>query len=348
MPFSAAQTNHLVSFSDPSRLWGNGAEKVIEEAYRQFLSTKIIGDRIMNVRIPFAMNNERDLLFRKNWEVFEDGKGHPQVLWAAIDELLESQDFNDYIAALSSGREKIFIFDINERKWSTSSDLFIIARIKAGSYTGLPHKPYVLTSGKGALESDVFNYIYCIGHIGIDCSGFVWHVLDYVGRQGGIDLGRILRPVLGAPPGADPARYAGTGFFNSRSSHIIQVADEIRNLRPADVMLFRDINGAIVHSAVIQSIDFSKGVLRYLQCNSVAIPEDRGVHDAYIYFDPRNTAISLKDPSLHWSKKRAPSFPGEDFDFADDGERYRHRIGGGGKVVRMRALVPVIERLSRN
>ena len=342
-----AQTDYLVSFSDPAHLWGNGIERVIEEAYRQFFITRVVGDRIMNIRMPFAMNDERDLLLGTSWEIYGGGKGSPQMLWPVIEELLDSQDFEDYINALSSGREKIFIFDINERKWSTSSDLFLIARIKAGSFTGFSHRPYALTSGKGALQSDVYNYLYCIGHIGIDCSGFVWHILDYIGKRGGIDLGRIISPVLGAPRGADPAWYAGTSFFSSRNSQIIQITDEIRNLRPADVMLFRDIDGIIVHSAIIQSIDFTKGVIRYLQCNSVAALEERGVHDSYIYFDPANTSVSLKDPSLHWSKKRYSAFIGEEINFADDGERYRHRLNGGGRVVRMRALVPVIDRLNR-
>ena len=202
-------------------------------------------------------------------------------------------------------------------------------------------------SGRGALESDVYNYLFCIGNIGIDCSGYVWHILNYVGNAGGIDLGRILGPVLGVPPGGNPAMYAGTAFFNSRSSQIIAVNDEIRNLRPADVLLFRNIEGAIVHSAIIQSIDFSRGIIRYLQCNSISALEKRGVHESFIYFDPANPFVSLKDPLLHWTNKRFPSFPGEEIWFADDGERYRYRLNGGGRVIRLLALVPVVDRLSR-
>jgi len=342
-----AQTDHLVSFSDPSHLWGNGIERVIEEAYRQYFRTRIIGERVMNIRMPFAMNNERDLLLERGWRIYGDGKGSPQVLWPVIDEILNSNDFAEYVKALSSGREKVIIFDINERKWTISQDYLLIARIKAGSYIGLPHRPFVLTSGKGILESDVFNYLFCIGHIGIDCSGFVWQILVYIGRAGGIDIGSILGPVMGAPPGVDPANFAGTSFFNSRNPHIIHVNDEIRNLRPADVLLFRDFEGTIVHSAIIQSIDWEKGIIRYLQCNSVAHPLERGVHEAFIYFNPSNTAVSLKDPSLYWTKKRFGAFPGEDVPFADDGERYRHRVNGGGRVIRLSALVPVVERLSR-
>jgi hypothetical protein len=346
-PLSIAQTNHLASFSDPSQIWGNGIERVIEEAYRQFFRTRIIDGRVMNIRLPFAMNNDRDIMLGRKINIVGEGKGNPQVLWPLIEEILDSREFAEYIEALSSGREKIIIFDIPERRWSIQTDLFIIARIKAGSYRGLPHRPYVLTSGRGALESDVYNYLYCIGSIGIDCSGFVWHILTYIARQGGIDLGAILSPVLGVPQGADPALYAGTAFFNSRNPQIISVNDEIRNLRPADIILFRDINGVVVHSAIIQSIDWVNGIIRYLQCNNIAPQEERGVHDSFIYFDPSNTAISLKDPSLYWTKKRFGAFAGEEIPFADDGERYRYRLNGGGRVVRLRALVPVVERLTR-
>ena len=301
----------------------------------------------MNIRVPFAMNNDRDTMIPTRINIVKDGKGSPQMLMPIIDEILDSEDFAEYIRALSSGREKVIIFDIPESRWSISTDRFLIAQIKSGSFRGLPHRPHVLVSGRGAQESDVYNYLFCIGNVGIDCSGFVWHILDHIGRQGGINLGRILSPALGVPRGADPALFAGTAFFNSASSQIIPVNDEIRNLRPADIILFRNIEGVIVHAAIIQSIDFTRGVIRYLQCNNVASLEKRGVHDSFIYFDPSNSAVSLQDPSLHWTNKRFPPFPGEEISFANDGVRYRHRLNGGGRVVRLRALVPVVERLSR-
>jgi hypothetical protein len=346
-PYSAAQVDHLAAFSDPAHLWENRLERIIEEAYRQCFRTRIIDGRVMTIRIPFAMNNDRDLLLDTKMRIFADGKGNPQNLWPAIEEILDSEQFAEYINALSSGREKVFIFDMTNQTWSTTTDIFIITRVKSENQRSLPHLPYVLTSGWGALESDVYNYLYCIGLVGWDCSAFVWYVLSYIGRQGGFDLGRTLSPVLGAPRGVDPSHYAGTAFFDSRSSHIIPVNDELRNLRPADIMLFRDIDGRVIHSAIIQSIDFTRGVIRYLQCSNVGLPHERGVHDSYVYFDPASTHLSLKDPSLYWTKKRFPAFPGEQIPFADDGERYRHRTGGGGRVVRLRVLVPVIERLTR-
>jgi hypothetical protein len=343
----AAQSNQLASFSNPAHLWGGGIERVIEEAYRQCIRTKIINGKVMNVRIPFSMNTDRDILLKTPINFIFDGKGTPEMLWTVIEDILDSKDFADYISALSSGHEKVVIFDMVEQSWSISSDIFTIARLRADSYTGLPHRPFILTSGRGAQESDVYNYIYCIGLAGMDCSGFVWHILSYTARQGGVDLGRLLSQTLGVQPGANYSQFVGTSFFSSRSSQIIQVNDEIRNLRPADVILFRDIEGDIVHSAVIQSIDLKKGVIRYLQCNNVSLPDERGVHDSLIYFDPSNPAVSLKDPSLHWTQKRLAPFRGEEFFFTDDGERYRYRLNGGGKVVRLRALIPVLDRLNR-
>jgi len=342
----SAQTDPLADFSDPAHLWGEGIERYIEEAYRQCFRTRIIGGRVMTIRLPFAMNNDRDLMLEKKMQIIGDGKGSPAMLWNAIEEIIASDGFKEYINALSSGREKVFIFDMEERSWTASTDLFLISRIKSGSYKGIPHRPYVLTSGRGALESDVYNYLFCIGYAGIDCSGFVWHILSYVAEKGGLDLGRVLTQALGLPRTADPSLYAGTPFFSSGNHQIIPIDDTIQNLHPADVMLFRDVDGTIIHSAVIQSIDATKGVIRYLQCTNVGLPHERGVHESFIYFDPSNIQVSLKDPSLHWSKKRYPAFSGEEIPFADDGERYRVRINGGGRIVRLRAMVPVIERIS--
>jgi hypothetical protein len=347
--FCAAEADPLASFSDPAVLWGNGIERVIEEAFRRCFRTRIIDGRIMNIRLPFAEDNERDILLESGWNFYAGGKGSPETLMSVIEEILDSSNFQEYISALSSGRERVFIFDIPGQKWSYSTDLFDIARMKAGSYRGLPHRPYVMTTGRGTLESDVYNYLYCIGHVGIDCSGFVWYVLSYIGRQGGIDLGRTLSSVLGVPRGADTSYYVGTSFFNSGSSQIIAVNDQILNLRPADIILFRDSEGGMAHSAIIQSIDFTRGIIRYLQCTDEAPLLERGVHESFIYFNPANPGISLGNPALQWTQKRFAPFPGEkDSPFSDDGERYRaYSELGGGRVVRLRALVSAIERINR-
>ncbi|MDR2480447.1 MAG: peptidoglycan endopeptidase [Treponema sp.] len=339
----------IAAFSDPARIWGNGVERVIEEAYRLCFKTRIIGGRVMNLRMPFAENNERDLLSDTGWEFLGGGKGNPEMLWPVIESILDSGPFAEYAETLSGGREQVIIFDMPTQSWRSSRDLFDIARMKAGSYRGLPHRPYVLVSGQGIEDADVYNYLYCIGLAGMDCSGFVWHVLSYTGKQGGLDLGKTLSRVLGVPRGGDPAWYVGTSFFGSKSAQIVTVADQIRNIRPADIILFRGSGGEMAHSAVVQSVDFSNGVIRYLQSTDEAPLHERGVHESFVYFDPSRPELSLGDTSLNWTQKRYAPFPGEkDSPFSDDGGRYRAFANfGGGKVVRLKALGPVIEKLNR-
>ena len=334
----------IAAYSDPARIWGDGVERLIEEAYRLCFRTRILGGKVMNLRMPFAQNNERDILTEKEWGFLEGGKGDPVFLWERINEILDSPDFATYTQALSDGREKVIIFDLPGQSWTSSRELFDIARMKAGSYQGLPHRPYVLVSGQGLEETDVYNYLYCVGLVGMDCSGFVWHILSYVAAQRGLNLGNTLRGALGVSPGGNPSWYAGTVFFNSNSSHVIPVRDEIRNLRPLDILLFRGRDGDISHSAIIQSIDFSSGIIRYLQNTDEAPQSERGAHESYIFFNPNRPQTSLSDPSLRWTQSRYPPFPGErPSPFSNDGERYRaYPELGGGRVVRLRVLLPLL------
>ena len=114
-------------------------------------------------------------------------------------------------------------------------------------------------------------------------------------------------------------------------------------------MLFRAEDGGMSHSAVIQSINFSTGVMRYLQCTDEAPLFERGVHESFVHFDVMKTSVQLSDPSLVWTQKRFPPFPGERASsFSDDGERYRaYPEMGGGRVVRLRAVSEVVSRISR-
>jgi len=341
--------SHLAAYSDPARIWGSGVERVIEEAYRLCFYTRILGGKVMNLRMPFAQDYERDKLTDVEWGFLEGGKGNPAFLWDRIKDLIDSDDFKIYTDTLSDGREKVIIFDLPTQTWTVSRDLFDIARMKAGSYRGLLHRPYVLVSGRGIEETDVYNYLYCVGLAGMDCSGFVWHVQSYIAAAGGVDLGRALAGELGTRLGDDPSRYAGTGFYNSKSPQIITVKDEIRNLRPGDIVLFRAEDGGMSHSAVIQSVDLTSGVIRYLQCTDEAPLSERGVHDSLIHFDPKNPAASLSDPSLVWTQNRYRPFPGEQpSPFSDDGKRYRaYPEQGGGRMVRLQAVSEAIEKIGR-
>ncbi|GMO59254.1 MAG: hypothetical protein Ta2G_19150 [Termitinemataceae bacterium] len=331
------ETKNITAFADPKEVWGNGVEAVIERAFRQCFKSYFIDGQLVNVRMPFAENHERDQLVDGGWEFLGKGKSAPPLLWPVINSTLQSSDFAKYIEALKSGKEQVIIFDIASQKWDVSFDIFDIARMKAGSYHGLPHKPYVLVNGKGVKESDVYNYLYCIAWTGLDCSGFVWYTLSYIAEQRGINLGQALRRSLGMPSGGTAANFAGTSFYNSPSSEIIAVDDKIKNLRSGDIMLFRWTDGTMAHSAIIQSVNFSSGVIRYLQDTDEAPQEERGVHDSYIYFNPKKTNLSLQDESLQWSQKRFSPFPGErESAFSDDGQRYR--AYGGGRVVRLRIM----------
>ena len=348
-PIIAEETDEsrLAAFSDPARIWGSGVERVIEEAYRLCFKTRILGGKVINLRMPFAQDNERDKLTEEEWGFLGGGKGNPGFVWGKINELLDSEDFKKYIDTLSDGKEKVIIFDLPTQTWSTSVELFDIARMKAGSYRGLLHRPYVLVSGRGLEDTDVYNYLYCVGLSGMDCSGFVWHVQSYIAAAGGVDLGRTLAGALGVRRGEDPSWYAGTGFYNSKSSQIISVKDEIRYLKPGDIMLFRAEDGGMSHSAVIQSIDLSNGVLRYLQCTDEAPLAERGVHESFVHF--KSPSASLSSTSLTWTQSRYPPFPGEKASpFSDDGKRYRaYPESGGGRVVRIKAVSEVIEKINR-
>ena len=339
-PDSLTVERSLKAFSDPAALWGSGIEAVIEGAYREHFKAYVINDRIITIRMPFAQNNEREELAGAKLDIVGKGKADPSLLWEEVDEKLGSPDFQTYTDILKDGREKVIMFDLTNRAWTVSHDLFDIAGMKAGAYGGMPHMPYVLSNGKGIQVTDIYNYLYCVGRVGIDCSGFVWNILQTISDDKGIDLGRALRRLLGTQPGEDPSQYVGTRLFDSRSSQLIQVNDRISNLRPGDVMLFRGSDGRAAHSAIIQSIDFDTGLIRYLQSTDEAPPQERGVHDSNIRFDPEKPELSLKDPSLNWSQARYSPFPGErPSGFSNDGERYRaFPEHGGGKVVRFRAL----------
>ena len=175
---AGGDTAALRSFANPARIWGNGVESLIEAAYRQCFKTYIIGGKV-----PFAENHERDSLVEGGWEFRGQGKADAASLWPHISEALQSKDFEHYTKVLGDGKEKVIIFDIPAQKWSISEDLFDIARMKAGSYHGLPHKPYVLVSGGGIAQNDVYNYLYCIAWTGMDCSAFVWHTLSFIARS---------------------------------------------------------------------------------------------------------------------------------------------------------------------
>ena len=344
----APDVSAITRFAAPSEQWERGTEIAIEEAYRQCFKSYIIDGRVMNIRMPFAENNERSELADTDLIIQGGGKSNPAELWSSIDTLLTSEDFSRYLKVLQDGKEKVLIFDLASRRWTWTRDLFEIARMKAQAYKGLPHRPYVLHNGQDVEQTDVYNYLYCIGRLGMDCSGFVWHVLTYTARKAGVDLRSTVQRALKLPRRLDPKQFVGTWYFDSKRPELEQVPDSIKNLRSGDIILFRGSDGRAVHSAIIQSVDLQNGRIRYLQSTDEAPLEERGVHESFIEFDPAKPEISLKNPSLRWTQKRYPPFPGEKASaFSDDGERYRaFPEYGAGKVVRFKLMKSVFTTLN--
>lgn len=343
-------------FSDLAEKWGHGVEAAIESAYRDCFRTFVIDGRLVTIRIPFGENTDRSELAGTDLSVKGGGKADPAELWTEIGALLQSDDFRNYDKALSDGNEKVIVFDLATRSWEVSRDIFLVARARSGLYPGLPHKPVVLSTGAGIDTGAIYDYLFAVGGLGMDCSGFVWHALSTVARAGGVDLARALSRYTGAPSRATTSLYIGTWFFTPNNRAFELVDDRISKLRPADIIVFRDKDGKPVHSAIIQSIDRKAGVIRYLQSTDEAPRDVRGVHESYIFFDPEHQERRLTDISLVWSQRREAAFDGEPASaFPDDGSRYRAWLDegkfagsghGGGFVVRVRALAPAIKKLS--
>jgi hypothetical protein len=342
--------------SDLAERWGRGVEAAIESAYRLCFRTFVIEGRIITLRMPFGENNDRSELAGGNLAIQGGGKADPRLLWEGITALLAGPDFQAYASSLSDGREKVIVFDLAKRSWEESRDLFLLARTKAGLYPGLPHRPMVLSTGAGLDAGAVYDYLFAVGGLGMDCSGFVWHSLGTVAKAGGLDLYKALGKQIGAPNAGTASLYIGTWFFTPNNRAFDLVDDRIEKLQPADIIVFRDEKGTPVHSAIIQSIDRVAGRIRYLQSTDEAPREERGIHESFIEFDPGAAGQRLGDAGVRWLQHREAAFSGEPAStFPDDGARYRAWTNegrfagtgrGGGFVVRLKALAPAIKRLA--
>lgn len=337
----------IAAYADLAQEWGTGVEAAIESSYRECFRTLYVGGNILTLRLPFAEESERSELADSDLKVRGSGKAEPGELWESIELILASSDFSAYIEALSDGREKLIQFDMPSRTWSAKTDRFAVERMLSGPYPGLPHRPVVLSEGQGVSVPQIYDYLYCVGRVGIDCSGFVWHVLRGIGKEGGVDLDAILRKEAGLPRKVKSSLFVGTPMFDPRSGKTRRIADEIGQLLPGDILLFRGEDGSFIHSCVVQSLDLVHGRLRYLQSTDECPRAERGVHDSLILFDPAKPGTSLKDPALRWLQLRGAAFEGEPASaFANDGERFRaYADKGGGIVVRLKALEKTIAKL---
>jgi len=323
-------------------------ERVIDKAYRSCLDTRKVGGSDLVLRIPFGQSGERRGSPGFEQRIFLGGKGDPGKIWAEIDRILASDEFAAYVALLQRPGNKAAFFDLEQRRVSVLFDPTLNDLLRQGPYPGTRTRVYVLKRGCRISGVDVYNFLYCIGAVGLDCSGFIFNVQEAIAAAFGQDLEEATAAALGVD--ADRVRrIIGLWFFDPESSYSETVEDRIENLRPGDIVLFRGrVPGRGIwfrHSAVIRSVDFESGLIHYLQCTDWATPEQRGVHDSWIRFDPADPQVSLSDPSLEWLQRIEPAFVGETplRYWKNDGHRYRsYQEEGGSVIVRLKMIQALI------
>jgi len=312
-------------------------EQVIDNKFEQYFRKVSFDGKEITLNMPFGETGERSVKDSYDQRFYYSGKGSPGELWEITENILNSSKFKGYISELEKRGEKVVVFDLKKQKYDTSKDKKLVSKVKSGKYPGNDTLVYVYKKEGLVSEEDIYNYLYCIGGVGTDCSGFVYNVEKEIALRKGINLDDILSKKLGVDPERLPI-YVGTGLYTPEQGYTESVEDNIVNIRAGDIILFRGKEGKVKHSAVIQSVDKSKGIIRYMQSTDWAPQEDRGVHESLIMFDPENSNISLKDKSLVWKQKILPAFKGEQaIGWRNDGERYRaYNEYGGGIIVRFK------------
>jgi hypothetical protein len=320
-------------------------EQAIDEGYKSCFRDFDLGGKIFRLRIPFGENGERVETGVFEQQIAFGGKAGPREIWPRVASLLASYDFQEYADALAEPGEKVVILYIDTGSWAASGDPEELNRLTAAPYPGTRTQICVVKGGSELREEDIYNYLYCVGSVGMDCSGFVYFIQESIARALGADLDQVIGGELRIPAGM-VARAVGLWYFDPASGHADNVDDLVSNLRPGDILLFRGRGGEFRHSAVIQSIDRGDGVIRYVQCTDWAPRPERGVHDSSIYFDPENPDVSLRDPSVRWTQRVLPTFEGEPGlrYWRNDGDRYRTEWPTGHSlVVRLKPIERLIE-----
>jgi hypothetical protein len=324
-------------------------EAIIDRAYRRCLRTYTVAGEELLLRIPFGQCGERPGSPGFYQRIFLGGKGRPDTIWSEIDRLLRTDEFARYVRLLRRPGEKTVVFDLERRQFSVFFDPELNNLLRQGPYPGTRTRVYVLKSDSRISTQDVYNFLYCVGSVGLDCSGFIYNVQGQIAAAFGVDLDRTVSAVLDTTPDR-LRRIIGLWFFDPDRSFCEEVEDRIDRLRPGDMILFRGrVPGRGIwfrHSAVIQSVDYDLGMIRYLQCTDWATPEQRGVHDSRVLFDPSEEDLSLGDPSLEWLQTIQPTFAGETplRYWKNDGHRYRsYQQQGGSLVIRLGIIKALIQ-----
>ncbi len=319
-------------------------EGLVQSAFSEYFKELTVAGRRMKIRMPFALNDEREGGRGYTQVFYHEGKGTPEELWPYIASVLESKAFARYAAQLAGPGEKAVVFGLSRRGYSVSRNRQLVDALGMDSYPGTPTRIFVRKSEPELSEADVYNYLYAIATVGVDCSGFSYHVQETIARAYGVDLNNQLSRKLRALP-RDVRSRVGLWFFDPANGYTEAVPDRLEELRPADMILFRGSDGKLKHSAVIQSIDFANGIIRYVQSTDWALESERGVHESLIRFDPARPRVSLRHYSVRWLQQVRPPFEGEEEprDWLTDGDRYLwYTEAGGSLVVRPRYLSHLI------
>lgn len=311
-------------------------ESIIKQTYQSYFREFVFGGRKLLLRIPFAERNERF----SGQEIFMGGKGDPEILWQKIREIQKEPSFAEYQEVLLQPNEKLVLLNLPQKDYQIFSDKKKIEEIKA-RFRGNKMYPYEIKESASFSEIDNYNYYY-LKRVGVDCSGFSFRFLRAIALQYGVDLYEEIGKKLGVKPEHAPL-YIGTWYYNHWNTEGVE--DKIINLRPGDLILFPDWRRPVVHSTVIQSIDFRKGRVRYVQCTDWVFDRvERGPHNSKIIFDLSFPEKSLSDPSLIWTQRLGPTFEGETCPYGNNSDGYRYLLPPyRGKVVRLKRVAELLK-----
>jgi hypothetical protein len=323
-------------------------EEEIESVFRQYFKDYTLAGQSITVRMPFGLNGEREGSRGFFQSFYQGGKGTPEEIWAHVDTLFASLQFGKYVEDLGGPAPKVLVFDLEQRSWRVTREAELLASLGGGpgtgGYPGTPTRIFVYRHDSGVRPADLYNYLYAVAAVGIDCSGLVHHVHRAIAGQRGLDLDRELARVLRTRPSL--VRYRiGLWFYDPAAGFTEPIPDRIEDLRPADLLLFEGSDGSFKHSAVIQSIDFETGLIRYVQSTDWAPQGERGVHESIIRFDPARPDVDLHHYSVRWLQQVRPPFEGETEprDWVDDGDRYLWYLdAGGSRAVRLKSLAALL------
>jgi hypothetical protein len=138
-------------------------EGLIDATFQEYFRGYSIGGRILTVRMPFALNGEREDGRGYSQDFFLDGKGTPARLWPFIDAVLASRGFTGYAEKIGSPGEKVVAFSLPRRSYQVHTSGPLLEALDQDSYPGTPTRIFVPRNGEPLSETDVYNYLPAVG-----------------------------------------------------------------------------------------------------------------------------------------------------------------------------------------